>query len=96
MQKFVITLDGELRFGDVRLHKNLLPWGDDACFGGGLWKIGGNGACIELYGYSYDFGAPDFNQVKRIDWMGIGGVPMRLCYLPNYPDPDGAIEVNVG
>lgn len=96
MQKFVITLDGELRFGDVKLHKNLLPWGDDACFGGGLWKIGGNGAWIELYGYSYDFGAPDFNQVKRIDWMGIGGIPVRLCYLPNYPDSDGAIEVNVG
>ena len=25
MQKFVITKEGELRFGDVRLHKDLLP-----------------------------------------------------------------------
>lgn len=93
MQKFVITLDGELRFGDVKLHKNLLPWGDDACFGGGMWKIGGGGAWIDLYGYSLDFGAPDFEQVRCIDWSGVGGVPIRLRYLPEYPNSTGAVDV---
>lgn len=34
MQKFIITLDGELRFGDVHLHKDLLPLGEIDCFGG--------------------------------------------------------------
>ena len=95
MQKFVITLDGELRFGDVRMHKNLLPWGDDACFGGGMWEIAGGGSRINLYGYSLDFGAPDFQQVKSIDWSGIGGVPIRLRYLPNYPNQEGATEIKI-
>ena len=39
MQKFVITKEGELRFGDVRLHKDLLPWGEVECYGGGFWKV---------------------------------------------------------
>lgn len=31
-----------------------------------------------LYGRSFAFGAPDFNQVRKIDWSGIGGMPLPL------------------
>ena len=91
MQKFVITKEGELRFGDVRLHKDLLPWGDDECFGGGFWKV--EACSISLYGRSFDFGAPDFSHVRKIDWTGIGGKPTSLLYYPNYPDLDNAEHV---
>ena len=48
MHKYIITTDGELRFGDVHLHKDLLPWGDDECYGGGFWKINAGGMSIDL------------------------------------------------
>lgn len=86
MQKFVITMEGELRFGDVEYHKELLPWRNNECFGGGFWKI--ESGSISLYGRSYDFGAPDFDQVRSIDWTGIGGKPASLFFYPNYPDKD--------
>ena len=60
-----------------------------------MWKVGGGGSYIYLFGNSYDFGAPDFRQVKHIDWAGVGGVPVRLRYLPNYPDSEGAFDVIV-
>ena len=93
MQKFIITNDGELRFGNVHLHKDLLPWGDDECYGGGLWKINAGGMSIDLYGRSFDFGAPDFDKVHRIDWSGVGGRPVPLLFYPNYPDMDDPIPV---
>lgn len=37
--KFIITLDGTLKFGNVYLHRELLPKGHTTCHGGGLWKI---------------------------------------------------------
>lgn len=93
MQKFVITRDGELRFGDVRLHKNLLSWGDDECFGGGFWQISAGGMSVDLYGRSFDFGAPDFEHVLRIDWTGLGGKPIPLFYYPLYPLLDNPEQV---
>lgn len=93
MQKFVITQDGELRFGDVRLHKDLLPWGDDECYGGGFWQINAGGMSIDLYGRSYDFGTPDFEHVHHIDWTGVGGKPLPLFYYPLYPDLENPEQV---
>jgi len=90
MQKFVITIDGELRFGDVQLHKDLLPPFDTTCYGGGFWKLNAGGMAIDLYGRSFDFGAPDLNMIHKIDWSGIGGNPLPLHYYPNYPDLDHA------
>ena len=86
MQKFVITLDGELRFGDVNRHKDLLPYGDNDCHGGGFWQISKGGMSIDLYGRSYDYGGPDFSMINCVDWTGIGGKPIPLIYYPNYPD----------
>ena len=38
-QKFIITDDGELRFGNVYHHRNLLRWDESCHYGGGLWRI---------------------------------------------------------
>ena len=93
MQKFVITKNGVLRFGDVSLHKDLLPWGESECFGGGFWRV--EAGSISLYGRSFDFGPPQLNQVRRIEWLGIGGKPVPLFYYPNYPELDLAEPVYV-
>lgn len=93
MQKFVITNEGEMRFGDVRLHRHLLPWGDDECHGGGFWELNPAAKTVELYGRSYDFGAPDFSAVRSIDWSGLPldalglepGEKPALIYYPLYP-----------
>ena len=37
-QKFIITQDGVLRFGNVYQHRELLKWGETCPHGGGLWK----------------------------------------------------------
>lgn len=93
MQKFIITNGGELRFGDVHLHKDLLPWGASDCLGGGLWKINAGGMGIGLYGRSFDFGPADFNLVHSINWEGVGGKPLPLLYYPNYPDMNDAVPI---
>ncbi|MDO4496982.1 MAG: hypothetical protein Q4B58_03990 [Bacteroidales bacterium] len=93
MQKFIITTSGELIFGDVEYHKDLIPWGENTCFGGGFWKVNHSRGCIELYGRSFDFGAADMDDVRRINWNGIGGKPVPLFYYPNYPDLDDATPV---
>ena len=37
-QKFIINQDGVLKFGHVYQHRDLLHWGEDCPYGGGLWK----------------------------------------------------------
>lgn len=65
--KFIITLDGEIRFGNVYLHRELLPEGHATCHGGGLWKVDRQRGCILLYGRSFDFGLPDFVHASHVD-----------------------------
>ena len=55
-------------------------------------KPKGRGAFV-LYGRSFDFGPPDFDYVKRIDWSGLGGTPRPLLYLPHWPDETEVIPV---
>ncbi len=66
MNKFIITQSGELRFGDVELHRDLIPEGDDTCHGGGFWRIDPVKGFLLLYGRSYDFGSPVFGCLKSI------------------------------
>lgn len=87
-QKFIITDSGVLRFGHVYLHRELLDIGEECPYGGGLWKIDEARACILLYGRSFDFGGPDFNRVRRIDWSGLCGKPRPLFYLPHWPNEE--------
>lgn len=75
--KFIITLGGEIRFGNVFLHRDLLPKGDATCHGGGLWKIDNQNGRILLYGRSFDFGAPDFSEAR---WVSKGTEPGSLGY----------------
>lgn len=85
-KKFIITGEGTLRFGSVYLHKDLLKSGERCIYGGGRWKIDEGRGAIVLYGRSFDFGPPDFDYVKHIDWTGLGGRPHPLLYLPLWPD----------
>lgn len=61
-----MTEDGTLIFGDVHLHRDLIPKGDATCYGGGFWTIDNQRGVIILYGRSFDFGAPEFNRMQRI------------------------------
>lgn len=85
-QKFIITQDGVLKFGNVYLHHDLLGFGEDGTGGGGLWKKDPLRNAIILYGRSFEFGPPDFDSLRRIEWKGIGGGPTALLYLPKWPD----------
>lgn len=92
-QKFIITQEGVLRFGNVYQHRDLLRWGEECPYGGGLWKIDEGRGAVLLYGRSFAFGAPEFNQLRRIEWSGIGGTPRPLFHLPHWPDEDQLIPV---
>ncbi len=87
-QKFIINQDGLLRFGRVYLHRDLLASNEQCVYGGGLWKVDEGRGAILLYGRSFDFGPPYFDCVRRIEWSGIGGKPVPLFFLPNWPDED--------
>ncbi len=67
MQKFIITEDGTLVFGDVMLHRELIPYGDATCRGGGFWRVDNQRGCIILSGKSFDFGSPEFQCLRKID-----------------------------
>lgn len=55
--KFILTLDGHLRIGNVAMHKNLLLPGD-TCIGGGLWEVDYFSNRLLLSDRSYDYGKP--------------------------------------
>lgn len=67
MRKFIITNDGTLVFGDVSLHRDLIPEGDDTCHGGGMWRIDNQRGFVLLSGRSFDFGAPEFSYLRHVD-----------------------------
>ena len=92
-QKFIINQDGVLKFGRVYQHRDLLDWGEDCPFGGGLWKLDEGRRAILLYGRSFAFGTPCLERVKHIDWSGLGGKPYPLFYLPHWPSEENLIPV---
>ncbi len=94
-QKFIITKEGILRFGRVYLHRDLLRDGERCTYGGGQWRIDEGRGAIVLFGRSFDFGPPDFDYVKRIDWAGLGGKPRALLYMPQWPDESAVVPVMV-
>lgn len=38
-------------------------------------------------------GAPDFDYVRRIDWTGLGGKPISLYHMPNWPNEETLVPV---
>ena len=92
-QKFIITDEGVLKFGNVYLHRDLLERGERCTYGGGLWKRDDSRGAILLYGRSFDFGTPDFGHVRRISWAGIGGRECPLFFVPHWPEENQLIPV---
>ena len=84
--KFIITIDGVLKFGNVYLHKELLPKGHTTCYGGGLWKVDHARSCIILYGRSFDFGLPDLDKIERVDCEGPGGLGYPIFFERHFGD----------
>ena len=82
-QKFIINQDGVLKFGNVYLHRYLLDKGERCPYGGGLWKIDEKRGAILLYGRSFDFGRPDFDFLRSVDWSFLGGNehPLLICHI---------------
>ena len=95
-RKFIITDDGVLRFGVVYQHRELLEWGEDCPYGGGLWQHDVHRGAVLLYGRSFAFGAPDINAVRSIDWDSLGMGPCPLLYLPHWPSMDMQQPVCLG
>lgn len=60
--KFIITLDGYMRIGQVRMHKDLLQ-PHDTCIGGGFWEIDYASMRLLLSGKSFDYGKPKWTLV---------------------------------
>lgn len=94
--KFIVTQSGEIRFGNVFLHRDLLPKGHTTCYGGGLWKVDNQNGRIILYGRSFDFGSPDFSEAK---WVSKGEMPGSLgypmFYQRSFADEDFLEPINV-
>lgn len=72
MQKFIITDKGVFKYGNVRMHRDLLAAGE-SCIGGGFYEFDYISNRLLLSGQSYDFGRP---QWSRIDTLFLPG-PFR-------------------
>lgn len=94
-QKFIINQAGVLKFGNVYQHRDLLEWGEECPYGGGLWKMDEERRVILLYGRSFAFGAPRFEYVRCVQWAGIGVTPRPLFFLPHWPSEEGMQPVYV-
>ena len=92
-QKFIITDDGEMKFGKVYHHRNLLGWGGSCPYGGGLWRLDMERNIVVLYGRSFEFGPPDFTYLKYVNWDGIDGKERLLFYQPHWPYDETLIPV---
>ena len=95
-QKFVITDSGELRFGKVSHHRDLLHWDESCPFGGGYWRVDVARGIVVLYGRSFEFGAPSFERLRWVHWEGcdVGACP--LFYQPNWPYDENLVPLDVG
>ena len=65
MQKFIVTHEGIFRFGNVRMHRDLLKNGD-MCIGGGFYEFDFISNRLLLSGKSYDFGKPKWNYIDTL------------------------------
>lgn len=95
-QKFIITDSGELKFGNVYHHRNLLRCDESCPYGGGLWRIDDSREAVVLYGRSFEFGAPSFDALRFVNWDGIDGKERTLLYQPHWPYDDTLISVAAG
>jgi hypothetical protein len=62
-QKFIITIEGYLRLGTVRMHKDLLH-DEDVCIGGGYYQFDYIANKLILDRESYDYGRPQWTMIE--------------------------------
>ena len=93
-QKFIITNNGELKFGKVYHHRNLLHWDEECLYGGGLWRIDEGRDIVVLYGRSFEFGTPSFEGLKYINWDGIDGKERPVFYQLRWPYDEALVPVS--
>lgn len=94
-QKFIITDDGELKFGNVYHHRDLLRCGEDCPYGGGLWRIDDVRGAVVLYGRSFEFGPPLLEHLRYVNWDGIDGMERLLFHQPHWPYDEALVPVNI-
>ena len=80
--KFIITMDGYFRLGNVNQHKHLLNPGDQ-CIGGGYYVFDYVSNCIILDGQSYDFGRPTW---YLLDTLKIPSMYRGMRIIYKYDD----------
>ena len=74
MQKFIVTAEGRLKFGNVTMHRDLLDRGEE-CIGGGVYEFDYVANRMLLSGKSYDFGRVKWS------WIDVLLVPPQLSGL---------------
>ena len=94
-KKFVITDNGELKFGNVYHHRDLLRWDESCPNGGGLWRIDDERGMVVLYGRSFEFGEPCFSALRYVNWDGIDGKERTLFHQPHWPYDETLMPVTV-
>lgn len=92
-KKFIITGEGVLRFGVVYQHCELLKWGEECLYGGGLWVVDERRGAVLLYGRSFAFGAPCVEMVQSVDWDSLGLEPCPLFFVPQWPKEDSLLPI---
>jgi hypothetical protein len=85
--KFILTLDGYLRIGYVRMHKDLLLPGD-TCIGGGFWEVDTISHRLLLSGKSYDYGKPKWTFVTGKLFVPEAYRGLRITYEGDSPMDD--------
>jgi len=79
-----------LRLGLVEFHKDLIfNKNTETCLGGGMFEIDNSGKTLYLFDKSYDFGYPQFKNLKYVsdDFDGFD-----IKYYPS--DREDAVSVN--
>jgi hypothetical protein len=85
--KFILTLDGYVRIGYVRMHKDLLLPGD-TCIGGGFWEVDTISQRLLLSGKSYDYGKPKWTFVTGKLFVPEAYRGLRITYEGDSPMDD--------
>ena len=95
-QKFIITDEGVLKFGNVYHHRNLLACDENCPYGGGLWRIDESRKMVLLFGRSFEFGTPDFSFLSYVNRSGIGNIDYPLFYQSHWPYDETLVPVGIG
>lgn len=64
-QKYILTKDGEIRFGRVDLHRDLYKSDINNIASGGWWHVDNEKKTMLLYGGSTDFGIPMVEDLQK-------------------------------